>query len=205
MKCFRIALAILATFTAVGSRADERLPTIPTAQYTEEQKRAAADFESARKTPIFGPFEPLMYSPQLMSSARGMGDYLRYKSAIGNTMSQFVILLTAREWTEDYEWSVHYPLALEAGIRKEVADDIAAGRRPTTMSHDQETVFNFTTELLRNKRVSDATFERAKSLLGTRGVVDLTGIVGYYTLIAMQLNVAQYPATPGKGLSPLPR
>ena len=95
---------------------------------------------------------------------------------------------------QSYQWSLHYPIALRAGIRKEVADDIAIGRRPTAMSPDEETVFNFTDELLRRKQVSDATFARAKSRLGMKGVVDMTGIVGYYTFLAMQLNVAQYPA-----------
>ena len=206
MKCCRIAIAILSTIVSVAARAEERLPTIPPAQYTEEQKQAAADFELARKVPVFGPFEPLMYSPQVMSQARAMGDYLRYKSAIGNTLSELVILITAREWTQDYEWAVHYPIALKAGIRKEVADDIAVGRRPTAMSPDEETVFDFTSELLRNKQVSDATFERAKSRLGMKGVVDMTGIVGYYTFLAMQLNVAQYPvAMDGKKLPRVPR
>ena len=206
MKCCRVAIAMLSTIAAVAAvaaQAEERLPTIPPAQYTEEQKQAAADFESARKVPVFGPFEPLMYSPQLMSTARAMGDYLRYKSAIGNTLSELVILITAREWTQDYEWSLHYPIALKAGIRKEIADDIAEGRRPTAMSPDEETVFDFTSELLRRKQVSDATFERAKSRLGMKGVVDMTGIAGYYTFLAMQLNVAQYPAA--KDANKLPR
>jgi 4-carboxymuconolactone decarboxylase len=100
---------------------------------------------------------------------------------------------------------VHYPIALKAGIRKEVADDIAAGRRPATMSSDEETVFAFTNELLRNKQVSDATFERARSRFGSKGVVDMTGIVGYYTFLAMQLNVAQYQAAmEGKRLPRIP-
>jgi 4-carboxymuconolactone decarboxylase len=206
MKCCRIAIVIVLTIAAVAARAGERLPSIPPAQYTEEQKQAAAEFESARKVPVFGPFEPLMYSPQLMSTARAMGDYLRYKSAVGNTLSELVILITAREWAQDYEWSLHYPIALKAGIGKEVADDIAVGRRPTVMSPDEETVFDFTSELLRNKQVSDATFERATSRLGMKGVVDMTGIVGYYTFLAMQLNVAQYPAaTDGKKLPRVPR
>ena len=164
------------------------------------------DFEAARGVPVFGPFEPLIYSPQLMSRARAVGDYLRYKSALGNTLSELAILITARQWTQDYEWSVHYPIALKAGLRKEVADDIAMGRRPTGMSPDEETVFDFAGELLRDKQVSDATFQRAKSRLGVKGVVDMTGIVGYYTLLAMQLNVAQYRvAAGGKKLPRLPR
>ncbi len=206
MKYGRMAMAVLFAVTAVGSRAEERLPTIPPAQYSLEQKQAAADFEAERKVSVFGPFEPMMYSPQVMSQARAMGDYLRYKSAIGNTLSELAILITAHEWTQGYEWGVHYPIALKAGIRKEVADDIAAGRRPNGMSPDEATVFDFTGELLKNKQVSDATFERAKSRFGTKGVVDMTGIVGYYTFLAMQLNVAQYQAaTDGQKLPRMPR
>jgi len=206
MKHSRTAIAVLFTITAIAARAEERLPTIPPAQYSEEQGQAAADFEAARKVPVFGPFEPMMHSPQVMSLARAMGDYLRYKSAIGNTLSELAILITAQAWTQDYEWSVHYPIALQAGIRKEVADAIAAGRRPTAMSPDEETVFDFTSELLRNKQVSDATFERAKSRFGTKGIVDMTGIVGYYTFLAMQLNVAHYQVAKDGGKPPrIPR
>jgi len=192
-QCCGFAIAILTTIVAFAAHSEERLPTIPPAQYTEEQHRAAAAFEATRKVPVFGPFEPLMYSPKLMSQARAMGDYLRYKSALGNRLSELAILITARAWTQDYEWSVHYPIALKAGIRKTLADDIAAGRRPATMSPGEEIVFDFASELLANRKVSDATFQRAKLHLGAKGVVDMTGIVGYYTLLAMQLNVAQYP------------
>src|ERR1035438_8268830 len=206
MKYCRMAIAVLLTIAAVAARAEERLPTIPPAQYTEEQKQAAAEFEAARKVPVFGPFEPLMHSPKVMSQARAMGDYLRFQSAIGNTLSELAILITAREWTQDYEWTVHYPIALKAGIRQEVADAIAVGRRPTAMSADEETVFNYASELLKNKQVSDATFERAKLRFATKGVVDMTGIVGYYTFLAMQLNAAQYPIpADGRKLPRMPR
>jgi 4-carboxymuconolactone decarboxylase len=195
----------LASFVLIGvsAQADDRLPTIPPAQYSPDQKQAAAEFEAARKVPVFGPFEPLMYSPAVMSQARAMGDYLRYKSAIGNTLSELAILLTAREWTQDFEWSVHYPIALKAGIRQDIADAIAEGRRPATLSADEEIVYDYAMELLRNKQVSNSTFERAKTRFGAKGVVDMTGIVGYYTFLAMQLNAAQYP--PAKDAKKLPR
>ena len=183
--------------------AQERLPTIPPAQYTAEQKQAAADFEAARKVPVFGPFEPLMHSPQMMTLARSMGDYLRYKSAIGTTLSELAILITAREWTQDYEWYVHRPIAVKADIKPAIADAIADGRRPEGLSEDESIVYDFTIELHRNKRVSDATFARAEKRFGKQGVVDLTGISGYYTLLAMQLNTAQY-ALPKDGV-PLKR
>ena len=95
----RIAAALLALTLATPALAADRLPTIAPDQYSPEQKQAAEAFLAARKTPVFGPFEPLMYSPEVMSQARAMGDYLRYKSLIGNTLSELVILITAREWT----------------------------------------------------------------------------------------------------------
>jgi len=200
-RCLAIvAFYALGTMLAQGA---ERLPPIPSSQYTADQKQAAAEFEAARKVPVFGPFQPMMHSPEVMSKTRAMGDYLRYKSAIGNTLSELVILITAREWSQDYEGAVHYPIALKAGIRQETADAIAEGRRPAAMNPDEEVVYDFTSELLRNKQVSDPTFERAKSRFGTQGVVDMTGIAGYYTLLAMQLNVAQFPIP--KNSTPLPR
>src|SRR5215212_1706059 len=136
-----VALAgiILASGPAL---AQQRLPTIPPEQYTAEQKKAAEEFLAARKVPVFGPFEPMMHSPEVMSQARAMGDYLRYKSGIGTTLSELVILVTAREWTQDYEWYVHAPIAAKAGIKPEIIEAIRDGRRPTGMSEDEEIVYD---------------------------------------------------------------
>jgi len=191
------AAAVLATMlAAVPALAQQRLPTIPPAQYDDEQKKAADEFLAARKAPVFGPFEPMMHSPQVMSLARATGDYLRYHSSIGNTLSELVILITAREWSQDFEWSVHYPIALKAGIVREIADAVGDGRRPTGMSADEEIVYDFATELLRTRRVSDPTYARAEQRFGNKGIVDITGICGYYSFLAMQLNVARYPVPP---------
>jgi 4-carboxymuconolactone decarboxylase len=183
--------------------AQGRLPSIPPEQYDAEQKTAAAEYLAARNVPLSGPFEPLQYSPQVMMRARAMGDYLRFQSAIGTTLSELVILITAREWTGDYEWYVHYPIALKVGISKATADAIADGRRPSAMAADEEIVYDFLAELLHTKRVSDATYARAEKRFGKKGVVDMTAISGYYTLLAMELSVARYPL-PADG-KPLPR
>jgi 4-carboxymuconolactone decarboxylase len=185
--------------------AQQRLPTIPPDQYTPEQSRASEEFLAARKVPVFGPFEPMMYSPDVMTLARSMGDYLRFHSSIGNTLSELVILVTSREWSQDYEWSFHYPIALKAGISKSIADAIADGRRPAAMSADEEIVYDFTTELLRNKSVSDATFVRAEQRFGKKGTVDMTAIAGYYGLLAMQLNMARYQSGDGPRLPRFPQ
>jgi 4-carboxymuconolactone decarboxylase len=195
--------ALTCLLITTAAMAQERLPTIPPDQYTAEQKAAAEEFLAARKVPVFGPFEPLMYSPDVMSQARAMGDYLRYKSRIGTTLSELVILVTAREWTQDYEWYVHAPIAAKAGIRPEIIEAIRDGRRPTGMSEDEELVYDFSSELHQNKRVSDGTFARAEKRFGKPAVVDLVAINGYYTLLAMQLNAARY-ALPKDGV-PVPR
>lgn len=192
MKPLVIVLA-LACLGHTALHAAERLPTIPPERYTDEQRKAADEFLASRKVPLFGPFEPLMHSPQVMSQARATGDYLRYNSALGNVLSELAILITAREWAQDYEWYVHYPIAVKAGIKPEIANAIADARRPLGMSEDEEIVYDFSTELHKNKRVSARTFERAEKRFGKKGVVDLTGINAYYTLLAMQMNVAQYP------------
>jgi 4-carboxymuconolactone decarboxylase len=184
--------------------AQERLPTIPPAQYSPAQRQAAADFQAARQAPVSGPFEPMMYSPDVMSRARAMGDYLRYKSLIGNTMSEFVILITARDWAQDYEWSIHAPIAAKAGIRPEVIAAIHDGRRPDAMTADETILYEFTTELLRNKRVSDASFANAEKRWGKPGVADIVGLIGYYTFDAMFLNVAKYKAKDGTVLPRFP-
>ena len=206
MRQIQILVAAIGLLGTTMVYSQNRLPTISPSNYSAEQKQAATEFEAARKVPVFGPFEPLIYSPQLMNQARSMGDYLRYKSAIGTTLSELVILVTAREWTQDYEWYVHYPLALKSGIKKETADAIADGRRPQGMSDDEEIVYEFSIELHRNKRVSDAIFARAEKRFGKQGIVDLTGISGYYTLLAMELNMAQYDLSKdGKKLERFPK
>src|SRR3954454_14894973 len=123
----RLVLLAGVMLASAPALAQQRLPTIPPEQYSDEQKKAAEEFLAARKVPVFGPFEPLMHSPEVMTVARQMGDYLRYKSAIGTTLSELVILITSREWGQDYEWHVHAPIALKQGIKKEIVDAIAEG------------------------------------------------------------------------------
>ena len=141
------------------------MPPVPPEKYNEAQKKAAEDFQAARKGPVFGPFSVLIRSPELMTANRMMGDYLRLKPSIGTQLSELVILVTAREWTQDYEWHVHAPIALKQGISQEIIDAIAAGRRPSGMNEDQEICYDFTMELQRDKCVSDATYDRALTRL----------------------------------------
>jgi 4-carboxymuconolactone decarboxylase len=181
----------------------DRLPPIAAAQLTPAQREAVDAFKAARGAEVSGPFFPLLRSPELMTRTRAMGDYLRFKSALPPRLSEFVILLTAREWTQQYEWNAHYPIAVKAGVKREILDAIAEGRRPTELSDDLTILYEFCQELHRDKAVSDATYARALKAFGEQGVVDTIGITGYYTLLAMTLNTARTPA--GETGSPILR
>ena len=126
-------LAIMVVGTAASGRAQDRMPPIPPDRLTDAQKTAIAEFKAARSADISGPFVPLLRSPEVMTRARAMGDYLRFKSSLPPRLSEFVILLTARRWTQQYEWNAHQPLALQGGLRGEIVKAIADGRRPGAM------------------------------------------------------------------------
>ncbi|HEX8029650.1 MAG TPA: substrate-binding domain-containing protein [Vicinamibacterales bacterium] len=176
----------------------DRLPPIASSQLTPAQREAINAFKAARGTDdVSGPFQPLLRSPELMTRTRAMGDYLRFKSALPPRLSEFVILLTARAWTQQYEWNAHYQIALQAGVKPEVANAIAEGRRPANLSSDEAILYDFCQELHRDKSISDATYARALRAFGEQGVVDTIGISGYYTLLAMVLNTARTPAGEG--------
>ena len=106
-------------------------------------------------------------------------------------------MLDARHWTSQYEWQAHHRSALQAGIAPAIADAIAEGRRPAFAAKDEETVYNFTSELLTTKQVGDATFAAAKGAFGERGVVDLIAVIGWYNTVSMLLNVDRYPVAEG--------
>ena len=203
------ALALLLTVVMpMSAAAQDRMPAIPADQMTDAQKKAIEEFRAARNTAgISGPFVPLLRSPEVMNRARAMGDYLRFKSVLPPRLSEFAILITARHWTQSYEWDAHYALALKGGLRAEIARALAEGRRPERMADDEEILYNFCTELHQNKSVSDDTYARAVKAFGEQGVIDAIGISGYYTLLAMVLNTARTPVPAGRtpGLLPFPR
>src|SRR6185312_12489111 len=178
---------------------------VPSQSYDGDQQQAARDFATARGQPPFGPFAMMIRSPELMTSARSMGDYLRYHAAIGNTLSEFVILITARSWSQEYEWNVHAPIAAKQGIAQGKIDAIAAGHRPAGMSEDEAICYDFTTELQRDHQVSDATYARALKRWGDKGVVDLAGISGYYTFLSIEMNAARSDRGGPLQLPPLKR
>ena len=150
-----------------------------------------------------GPSALLLRSPDLMSRTQRVGEYLRYGSSLPARLNEFAILITARQWGAQMEWYAHHPLALEAGLSAAVAADLAQGRRPAGMNDDEEAVYRFCTELHGTRTVSDSTFKDVADRFGERGVIDLIALTGYYTMLAMVLNVAQQPL-PGGASPPFP-
>ena len=181
----------------------DRLPEIPADRLTDAQKAASEAFRAARNGPVFGPFVPLLRSPELMTNASTMGLHLRYRSVLPLHLSEFIILITAREWTQQLEWHIHAPIALKAGLDPAIVAAIREGRRPDAMGEAEALVHAFSTELHRNRAVSDTTYARAVAAFGEQGAVEMAGINGYYTLLAMSMNMAR-TALPDGAEPPLP-
>jgi len=181
----------------------DRLRPIPPDQMTEAQRRAAQAVIAGPRGALYGPFVPLLRSPELLENAQRMGEYLRYRSAIGIRLSELAILVTARQWNQQVEWAIHAPIAAQVGIPPAVINAIAERRRPESMLVDESVVHDFCMELHQNKRVSDRVYADALALFGEQGVVDLMGLTGYYTFLAMVMNAAQ-TAVPASSAAPLP-
>ena len=202
-----LACAAVSAMAANSASGQDRMPPIPADKLTDAQKKAIAEFKEARNADLSGPFVPLLRSPEVLSRARAMGDYLRFRSVLPPRLSEFVILMTARSWTQQYEWDAHYRLALTAGLKEDTARAIGEGRRPQGMQEDEELLFVFCDELRRTQGVSDQTYARMVAKFGEQGVIDTVGIVGYYTTLAMVMNTARTPLPAGAtpALKPLPQ
>ena len=134
---------VVACAPSVAAAGQDGMPPIPAERLTDAQRSAIAAFKAARGTELSTAFVPLLRSPELMTRARAMGDYLRFKSALPPKLSEFVILIVARQWTQQYEWNTHYPLALKAGLDPGIARAIAEARRPDAMTDDEEVLYGF--------------------------------------------------------------
>lgn len=152
---------------------------------------------------VRGPFRVLLHSPDLARRVEQLGVYVRFQCKVPERLRELAITIVAAHWRADYEWYAHAALAAKQGIPAKVLDAIGAGELPDITEDADKIVHDYVTALLRTGRVSDAAFSQAKALLGERGVVDLTGLVGYYSLLALQLNAFQVPV-PEDGAPPWP-
>lgn len=205
----RLTIATLALLGSFGAAAaQDRFPIIHPDQMNAEQKKLFETIVSGPRAANYGgdavnrvlkggPFNTWLRSPEFGMRMQAVGEQIRFKSSIPRHLNEFAILITAREYTSQYEWYAHHSLAMKAGLNPQVAADLAAGKRPANMKDDEAAVYDFCIQLHRAKKVDDATFARAKAQFGEQGVVDLIGVSGYYAAVSMTLNVAQVPVPDG--------
>lgn len=175
----------------------DRLPPLPEAQWTEAQRREAQAIIAGPRGALVSPFVPLLRSPELMGHAQRMGEYLRYRSALPLRLSELAILAVARHWSQAVEWAIHAPIAQAQGVAAGTIAALAEGRPPQALPEDEAALLAFCDALQRTQQVDDACWQRALQAFGEAGVVDLIGLVGYYSLLAMVMNAARTPAPPG--------
>jgi 4-carboxymuconolactone decarboxylase len=162
-------------------------------QMTPAQQAMIDHLLTGERTSLGGPFNILLRSPEMGDRAQQFGASMRFHAALPKPALETVIILTARYWTAQFEWTAHKRAALQAGVSPAIVDAIAGGRHPSGMDPDLDAAYNFTSELLKTKQVSDATFAAAKTRFGEKGVVDMIALNGWYSMVSMALNVDRYP------------
>ena len=176
-----------------------RLPDLNAEDLTDAQRRVYDEIAAGPRGSVRGPFVPLLHSPGIADHVQKLGAYIRYECKLPAMLREFAICITARHWGAQYEWHAHSRIAAEQGLDQGVIDAIAERRPPDLDDAALETVYAFCTETFQSHRVSDATYAAAMELLGAEQVVDLVGLMGYYSLIGMTLNTFQV-AVPGGAL-----
>ena len=165
-------------------------------QMTDAQKEMVAHILDGPRSGLGGPFNVMLRSPEMGDAAQQLGTFSRFNDMSGK-LRELAIIMTARFWTSHFEWYAHKNAALNEGLDPIIVEAIANGELPTGMDADETVVYNLVSELLYDRKVSDATFEAAVSTLGERNVVDLVGIVGYYGMVSLFLNIDEYPLPEG--------
>ena len=206
---------LAAVMLPVGSHAQDtrRFKLIPLEEMTPAQRALAERIRSGPRANVAGsaatagtspgsPFSVFLRSPEVGEHLRRVGSYIRFKSSLGFKLNELAILITARHWNAQYEWFAHHRLALQAGLDPEIAKAIAQGNRPSNMPAEEAIIYDFCTELHQQKAVSDPTYQAALQRFGEQGLMDLIAVNGYYSLVAMVLNVDRTPIPDG-GLPPL--
>ena len=188
-------LAVLTLMTALNVQAQDRMPPIPADKQTAAQKKAIADYKDLRKADLTGPpWTVLLRVPDLVVPSLQLR--LHNQTAanpLGAKLTEFAILIAAREWTNNFEWNAHSRAAATAGLDATIIVAIADGSRPQRMAEDEEILYDFCVELLHNKSVSDPTYARALAKFGEAGVVEAASLEGYYTFLSMVMNTARSP------------
>jgi 4-carboxymuconolactone decarboxylase len=204
---FRAFCVLFPALLAVGAAFAQgpRFPQLTPAQISSDQKETADRMLKETRTGLGGPWNVALRSPGMAARLLDAYNYYRWKSNLPPRLTEFGILIVAREWDVQYEWLIHYPLAVTAGMSRSVLADLKAGKRPSGMKADEEAVYDFSSQLIRSHFVDDRAFEMARKSLGEGGTVDLAGLVGTYVTFGAVLNVGQVgaPADAGDAYLPL--
>jgi len=186
------------------TRCADRLPPLSREQMDPAQRAAADELIAGPRKGVKGPFIALLRSPELLARLQKVGEYLRFDSALPARLGEFATLVVSRAWTQQFEWFVHVPLALQQGTSADTIAALRAGRRPTAMSPDESLVYDFTIELTHHHGVSDDTYRDCVARFSECALVDLVGTIGYFAWMSMILNVAHTPAIEVAGVDALP-
>jgi len=191
--------AAIAGLIGGAALADERFSELRLDQLTSDQQKMATMLKTPPRNSAInsGPFNAFARSPGLGVLLLQVSDYVRFNSSLPPRLSEFAIMIAARQWSQPYEWRAHYPLAVKGGLDRQILVDLGAGAKPQGMKEDEAALYEFCTELYRDKNVSDATFKAALAKFGERGIMDAIGIIGYYDLVSMALIVQKATGKPG--------
>jgi 4-carboxymuconolactone decarboxylase len=166
-----------------------RLPELDPEELSDEQEAIYNAIVASRGGSIAGPFIPWLRSPKLADRAQKLGEFCRFHTSLPARLSELAILITARQWRANVEWQIHAPIARREGLSDAVIATLLAGEVPAFSRQDEEAVYQLAMELYETRRVSTACYQAAVAELGETAVVELVGILGYYALVAMTLNV----------------
>jgi len=182
--------------TKIELRGD-RFKPLTWAEMTPAQHTMVEHLFAGPRAGANGPFNVLLRSPEMGDIAQQFGASMRFNQAMPRKLNEMAIIITARYWTAQYEWYAHKRAALQAGLNPTIVEAIQNGKRPAGMAKEEAAVYTFCTEVLNTKHVSDATFQTAKDAVGEKGVVDLMGVMSWYQMVSMLLNVDRYPLPDG--------
>ena len=180
-----------------------RLPILSEDTLSSDQRALLESIRSGPRgagTGIRGPFAMFLHAPAFGELAQQLGGYCRFKTGVPARLSEFAVLVTAKLWRAQYEWYAHVPQAERAGVSKETIRDLHRGRVPKSAAKDERAIYDFIQEIYKTRRVSDRNFKRVHSVLGDAAAVELVGILGYYVLISMILNVFRMSPPAGESL-----
>ena len=185
-------------FAAPATSREPRFPQLTMDQLDEKQRRLGEQIMKVSSVGLGGPYNPMIRSPVLGQKLYDLFYYLRWQTSVPTRLNEFAILIIGRQWTSQVEWFAHAPLAAKAGLSTDIIAELKANERPSGMAEDEAVVYDFVTELTTTKKVSDATYARAKKVFNDKQIVDLTAVAGNYVMVAMLLAMAEETVPSGK-------